>query len=434
MEKYQLDLPLVLPQIDADDECVALLEQRLDSVRGVEKAHIVRENGTAKLCLHFDPNLVPLPKLERLAQDAGAQVADRYRHEALPFEGLDAGDAADALTARLSAMTGMLHANANYAAGMVFVAYDSHALTRADIDQVIREAGATILPSGSAATFGPAQPAAEPHAHEAGDAPDPHAASALLRWLGSRWNLILVALAGVFLVIGWAGETFLGLPADVALVFYLLSYAAGGYEIATHAVPGLFRGQFDTDVLMLAAALGAAVLGEWAEGAFLLFLFSLGHAGEHYALDRARHAVSALGELMPSTARVRRGDEIVEIDVDAVAVGDVVVVPAGDRIPVDGVVQAGASAVDQSPITGESVPVSKERGDDVYAGTVNQTAALDVETSKLAAGQYAEPRDGDGARGAEPAEPHPTVYAALHTLVRAGCAGSSPSSSSWSRR
>src|SRR6185436_17154027 len=159
---------------------------------------------------------------------------------------------------------------------------------------------------------------------------------------------------------------------------------AGGYDIATHAIPGLLKGKFDTDVLMLAAAVGAAILGEWADGAFLLFLFALGHAGEHYALDRARNAVNALGELMPQTARVKRGGQIAEVSVADVQVGDIVVVRPGDRVPVDGAVAGGASAIDQSPITGESVPVQKQPGDEVFAGTINQDAALDVKVTRLA--------------------------------------------------
>jgi Cd2+/Zn2+-exporting ATPase len=135
---------------------------------------------------------------------------------------------------------------------------------------------------------------------------------------------------------------------------------------------------------MLAAAAGAALLGEWSEGAFLLFLFSLGHAGEHYALDRARNAINALGELMPKTARVKQGDEIVERPVEQVAVDDVVVVRPGDRIPVDGEIVRGASAIDQSAITGESMPVNKGAGDEVFAGTINQENALDVKVTKLA--------------------------------------------------
>ena len=209
--------------------------------------------------------------------------------------------------------------------------------------------------------------------------------SMLPDWLQERWEFTLVALAGFFFLAGWMGETFFGLSANIALVFYLLAYVAGGYDIATQAIPALFKGKLDIDMLMLAAALGAAILGQWSEGAFLLFLFSLGHAGEHYALGRAQNAVDALGELMPKTAHVKRGDKIVVEAVDGLQIGDVVVVRPGDRVPVDGTVAMGSSAIDQSPITGESVPVEKTKGDDVFAGTINQQAALDVRVSKLAA-------------------------------------------------
>jgi Cd2+/Zn2+-exporting ATPase len=199
-----------------------------------------------------------------------------------------------------------------------------------------------------------------------------------------RWALILVALAAGFFLVGWVGETFFGMSETVALSLYILTYVAAGYDVATHAIPGLLRGKFDTDVLMLAAATGAAILGEWAEGAFLLLLFAIGHAGEHYAMDRARNAINALGELMPRTAQVRRNGEIVETPVEAVAIDDLVVVRPGDRIPVDGVVAAGESTVNQAPITGESMPVAKQTGDDVFAGTINQDGALDVRVTRLA--------------------------------------------------
>ncbi len=377
MDKLQLDLPLLLPAMEAGDACVHLLTDTLATTRGVDAAHITRSNGTARLCLHFDPNLVSLGKLERVAQEAGASITGRYRHETLPFSGLDAADVAESLAASLQQLPGMLHADVNYAAGLIFVAYDSEALTRVRIGETIRQMGAMLTPPAPRAE-------SAPPAHEAGHA---HGSAPVFlpHWMQERWTLILVTLAGLFLLIGWAGATFFAMPQRVALVFYVLAYLAGGYDVATHAVPGLLRGRFDTDVLMLAAAIGAAILGAWAEGAFLLFLFSLGHAGEHYALDRARNAVNALGELMPSRARVRRGDAIEEIDVAAVQVGDVVVVRPGDRIPVDGTVRQGASAVDQSPITGESVPVEKTPGDEVFAGTVNQDAALDIETTRLAA-------------------------------------------------
>ncbi len=199
-----------------------------------------------------------------------------------------------------------------------------------------------------------------------------------------RWAVLTVVVSGAALMIGFFGERFFGLPAPVALGFYLLSYLAGGYDVARAAVPALFRGQFDIDLLMIAAAAGAALLGEWAEGAFLLFLFSLGHAGEHYAMDRARNAVGVLGKLMPRTAFTKRGGRLEEVPVEELAVGEVVVVKPGERVPVDGVITAGESSIDQSAITGESVPVSRKAGDEVFAGTINQDNALDVRMTRLA--------------------------------------------------
>ena len=397
-EQLRLDLDIVLPTIDPDDTCAQLLTRRLATTKGIEQAHIVREGGAAQLCLHYDPNQVTLDKVRRMVTDAGATLSDRYRHEQIAFIGLDAADAADSVAQEIARLPGVLHARANYAAGIFAVAYDTTITQRPAIEQTIRRQGARLPARPPAPT--PVTPdhahdhahttehdhAEHDHAEDHGDDHAGHGATPafLPQWMQERWTMILVALAGLFLLIGWVGEAFFALPTTVALVFYLLAYLAGGFDVATHAVPSLFKGKFDTDVLMLAAATGAAILGEWQEGAFLLFLFALGHAGEQYALDRARNAVNALGALMPQTAQVRRGGQITELPIAHVQIGDVVVVRPGDRVPVDGTITSGASGVDQSPVTGESVPVQKNPGDEVFAGTVNQDAALDVEVSKLA--------------------------------------------------
>ncbi len=412
MPELQLDLTMLLPEMDSGDQCTHLLTDRLAGVRGVELAHIVEDDGTAALCLHYDPNLVPLAKLERIAINVGAQLNESYRHETLPFAGLDAADNADSLCQSLSQLPGMLHVNVNYAAGLLYVAYDVRQLKRSAIEQMVQSWGVRLLPlaQNQALVHGHNKTTTSAHSHasiskttedaqvhtdssqpERSDADHDHAGHAhgsaptfLPHWMQEQWTVILVGLAGLCLAIGWIGESFLELPASLAFVFYLLAYVAGGYDVATHALPGLLRGKFDTDVLMLAAAAGAAMLGEWAEGAFLLFLFSLGHAGEHYALDRARNAVNALGALMPTSAQVKRADTLVEVPVEKIRLGDVVLVRPGDRIPVDGDITQGASAIDQSPITGESVPVAKQSGDKVFAGSINIEAALDIKTTAVA--------------------------------------------------
>ncbi len=391
-QEVRLDLSVILPDLDAADECITMLTTRLLQQRGMEKAHIVRENGTARLCLHYDPNLVSLATVQRLAKEAGAEIHQRYRHEQIPFAGLDTADAALSLSRQLERLQGVLHSNVNYAAGVVFIAYDTEVLSRETIEQTIRGMGARVITStaqkrdpkasiaGHEAAHDADHDSASDHDHDHGSAP-----AFLPHWMQERWTLILVGAAAVFFLLGWLGERFLGFSPTVANALYALVYVAAGYDVATHAIPALFKGKLDTDILMLAAAAGAAALGELSEGAFLLLLFSIGHAGEHYALDRARNAINALGELMPKTARVKRDGQIVEEPVENLQIGDMVIARPGDRIPVDGEIAEGSSTIDQSPITGESVPVTKGKGEEVFAGTVNKDNALEIRVTRVAA-------------------------------------------------
>ena len=319
----------------------------------------------------------------------------------------------------------MLHASVSYAAGMIFVAYDSQALDRR---QSKRRSPAWVHAWSARPAYGETVGwAYYPRADGAtGAAVEEEPTTTAAPRLSASVDAGALDAAA-----GRPGRALPGSSAVrrrtvsrparwAALVFYVLAYIAGGYDIATHAIPALLRGKFDTDVLMLAAATGAAILGEWAEGAFLLFLFALGHAGEHYALDRARNAVNALGELMPKTARVRRGERIEEVAVETLQVDDVVMVRPGDRLPVDGVIVDGQSAINQAPVTGESVPVEKGPGDEVFAATINQDAALDVRVTRLTQDNTLSRVMQHGAGGAEPAKPHAAVHATFHPLVRAG--------------
>ena len=186
------------------------------------------------------------------------------------------------------------------------------------------------------------------------------------------------------------------------LVFFLATYFFGGFFTFRTAIASTLRGKFEVDFLMLIAAIGAALIGRWAEGAVLLFLFSLGHALEEYALSRASKSIESLAELAPRNALVRRsGDEPVEVPVEEIVVGDVVVIRPNSRIPSDGFVISGLSAVDQSAVTGESIPVEKEPVADperamrtvdtlpaanrVFAGTVNGSGVLEIEVTATAA-------------------------------------------------
>jgi len=196
-------------------------------------------------------------------------------------------------------------------------------------------------------------------------------------------ELLLSLLAGGLLVTAWLGERHLGFPAPVWQPLYVLTYMAGGWYASLNAIRTALRGRFDIHFLMVIAALGAAVLGEFAEGGLLLFLFSLGHALEHRALGHARRAITSMQNLVPDKALVLRDGMEKSVPASSLLIDELIIVRPGERLPADGVVTAGDSTVDQAPITGESVPVSKHPGSEVYAGTINGDGSLQVRTTRL---------------------------------------------------
>ena len=235
----------------------------------------------------------------------------------------------------------------------------------------------------------------EGHDHAPGEGHD-HAHGVIL---GVNVEFAFAVASGVCVGVGWLLDALAPVHWGVPLGLYLAAYFFGGWFTVREAITKIRAGKFEIDFLMLVAAAGAAALGEFFEGSLLLFLFSIGHALENYAMGRARRAIEALADLAPDTARVRRGEELVEVPVEELAVGDVVAVRPDERLPADGVVVAGTSAVDQSPITGESVPVDKRPVADpdavgepedlaaehrVFAGTINGSGQLDVQVTRRA--------------------------------------------------
>lgn len=216
----------------------------------------------------------------------------------------------------------------------------------------------------------------------------------------ARWEIGFAIASGVTYTAGMIAEYALRLP-DVGTVLFLATYFFGGFFTIRSAVKSTLNGKFEVDFLMLVAAIGAASIGRFAEGAVLLFLFSLGHALEEFALARASKSIEALAGLAPRTALMHVGGpsttagEFVDRQVEDVAVGDLVLIRPNARVSSDGVVVDGRSAIDQSAVTGESMPVEKEPLDPtrtgrvadenkVFAGTVNGSGALVVQVTALA--------------------------------------------------
>ncbi len=203
---------------------------------------------------------------------------------------------------------------------------------------------------------------------------------------GINWadpEILSVAATLVFMLLGEFGPA-LGLPAGLKFWFFLAAYLAGGWHGAIKGVRSLLGGTVDVDLLMILAALGAAYVNHAFEGAMLLFLFSLSNTLQELAIERSRSAISALMKLRPETALCKRGAETVLVRIEELMVGDRVLVRPGESIPVDGIVVEGTSSVNQASITGESLPVEKNPGDLLFAGTLNEQGGLDMRVTKLA--------------------------------------------------
>lgn len=199
----------------------------------------------------------------------------------------------------------------------------------------------------------------------------------------SRTRLVLVALSGFCvgagLVIGYLTDGKWG-----PLSFFIASVLAGGALIFPKALRSLRQFHLDINVLMTVAVLGAFFIGEYSEAATVVFLFALSELLESYSVSRARRAIREVMDLAPQTAfLIREGAAPVDAPISSIKIGDLILVKSGGRIPIDGLVRRGTSLVNQAPLTGESIPVAKSPGDTVFAGTVNEAGALEIEVTTL---------------------------------------------------
>ena len=239
-----------------------------------------------------------------------------------------------------------------------------------------------------------------PPQHQAGCQSPNHSGHSHGGIFGEKTELIFAILCGVALLLGWLISIFYSSDNWISFALYLLAYLFGCVFFLREVIESTLRGRFEIEFLMLVAAIGAAALGKWAEGSLLLFLFSMGHALEHYAMGRARNAIQSLANLAPDVATVLRQDEALVIPVEELRVGDTVIIKTNERVTADGFVIQGESVVNQAPITGESVPVDKRPVDDrvlaarnpsklsaehrVFAGTLNGSGSLQIQVTQLA--------------------------------------------------
>lgn len=386
----RLDIPLLLPDApDAADACTGRLVAELTGRDGVTWVHVLAADGDqpAKLCIHYDPETLSLGRIKEIAEGVGAQVTKNFGHVLWQLEGITSASRARTVTDYLLGQPGVQEASVS-AGGAVRIEFD-RTLTSAPALQGALDDIREQTEDGTEGDHG-----ADDHDHGA----EGHDHGGIF---GEKTELIFAGISGVLLALGVALPLVVTPPAWVPLSLFIAAYAFGGYHLLLEAISSLRVRRLEIDALMLVAAAGAAVLDQWAEGALLLVLFSLGHALEHYAMDRARRAISALADLAPPTAEVRRDGVVSQVPVGELRLGDTIIVRPNSRIPADGFVTLGSSSVDQAPITGESVPVDKAAVADatlatarpqtltdenrVFAGTINGSGALEVQVTRRSA-------------------------------------------------
>lgn len=413
-EKLKLNLDILLPEApDEHDACIDRLVTALSGKSGISKVHVEDRDQKKKLCVHFDPDSISLSRLDQIVRAEGAELTERFGHTVFDIATPRHARQADLIKQKLQSIRGVLSSRVA-GTGKVILEFDRKVINDSQLEIEIRK----VVDLTSEPSF------SDDHAHEHGDDHDhdhsheghkhdhkdghddhkghDHGEGGHNHFsfgLGERAEIIFSVTSAVMLAVGFGIEKLAEAQAWVPTAFYIAAYFFGGFFTVIEALENLKRKRFEIDTLMLVAAIGAAILGEWAEGALLLVLFSLGHALEHYAMGRAKRAIEALADLAPKTAHVFRGNNTEEIEVSQIKVGDRVLVRSNERIPVDGYVVKGTSSVNQAPVTGESIPVDKVAVKDlsfaeknlnkidaesrVFTGTINGSGSLEVVATKL---------------------------------------------------
>ena len=269
-------------------------------------------------------------------------------------QGMDCSEEVAAIERALKPISGVLGVRANLVASTVTVYHDGSARS-AKVVEAINKSGVKVQRDGASSSGGNVS---------------------FATWF--------VGVSGLFTSIGiglqWVGlkETFWP---DVA---FAIAIIAGGALVFPKALRSFKTFSLDMNALMTVAVAGAVAIGEHAEGAAVVFLFSLSELLESWSVGRARTAIQALMQLAPDTALVRRDGKVREVSASEVAVGETIFVKSGQKVPLDGTILKGSSAIDQAPITGESMPVEKKEGDPVYAGTINCEGSLEIQTTRAA--------------------------------------------------
>jgi len=355
--------------------CALTIEKQLKKLKGVENAEV--SLASEKALITFDPSLVEIDDIERVVQEVGYEVV--YESVSLKVSGLSDAPDAKAVEEKLSSLDGVKRVSADHVLGQIFVEYNSALLSLADLEKLLESLGITVLSEEFSQAF------------------EEREALKLKRLsifgLGATVSIIIYSQHKLLSFLPFIGTSS---SAYVLLLLASLVQFGVGYRFYQGAIRAAKMGTANMDTLVAIGTTAAYLLSvrytfpypDWKyiyydSSAAVISFVLLGKYFEAKMKGKTSSVIKRLLELRPKRARVLRDGEEVEVPVDTIEVGDVVVVRPGERIPTDGLVLEGHSAVDESMVTGESMPVEKKPGDEVIGGTVNKEGVLRIKATKV---------------------------------------------------
>ncbi|MFD2728058.1 heavy metal translocating P-type ATPase [Enterococcus camelliae] len=337
-------------QIEGMDcgNCALTLEKAINQLHGIQMVTVNFSTGTMKILADDQVNLQEIPAT---VAKLGYKIANQPKLDIIKIKGMDCGGCAQTIEKHFSTLPQVGKVSVSFATGTMQI---EHALAIKDIKHELKKIGYS------------------------GSIEETHDSKTSFFIVDGNQ---VVIISGLLLILGYF--TSIISASFFSNLFFALSMIISGSRPAKSAYYTLKSISLDMNVLMISAAIGAGVIGEWSEGALVVFLFAIGSLLQNKAVEKTRNSIKSLLDLTPEVTQVKQGDRFIEKQVTDIQLDDVIFVKAGERIPLDGVVLKGNSSVDQAPITGESIPITKVVTDAVFAGTINQEGSLEIKVTHL---------------------------------------------------
>ncbi|MFF2592227.1 heavy metal translocating P-type ATPase [Priestia megaterium] len=333
--------------------CAATIEKSLKTLNDIQHVTLNYNTGKLQVAAASESALLLIPSsVEKLGFNIET-IQSNKKMKTYLIEGMDCAACANTIVNHLKTVPAVKDVRVNFSTGKAQIEHDNEA------DDIIKE----VSKAGYTATLvTSSRQSAESRHHKGQNGP--------------------IVFSGILIALGFIGSH-TGIASYMTTVLYAIAMIVSGYKPAKSAYYGIKSRSLDMNVLMTVAALGAAVIGEWLEGATVVWLFALGVALQTRSIEQTRNSIRGLMDLAPSEAWVKENGQLIKKAAEDISIGTTIVVKPGDRIPLDGEIINGESSINQAPITGESIPVDKVIGDAVYAGTINESGSLEIKVTKL---------------------------------------------------